>query len=127
MKVNCQPRGTPYGLRDFMKLPGRVPPPKSLVDTAGKTPGCKACDSGKGKHSVACQTRYSKGLESHNVSASGSKVVVAPSGAPESGRIFAFTSTVRSHGQGSNSVWVLMLPTKGAIQPPPSARVIIFI
>ena len=30
---------------DFMKLPGRVPPPKSWVDAEGKTPGCKACDS----------------------------------------------------------------------------------
>ena len=42
---------------DFMKLPGRVPPPRSWVDSAGKTPGWKACDSGKGKHSVACQAR----------------------------------------------------------------------
>ena len=41
--------------------------------------GCKACDSGKGKHSVACQARYSEWLESHDVSASGSKVVVSPS------------------------------------------------
>ena len=38
---------------DFMKLPGRVPPPKSWIDAEGKTPGCKACDSGNGKHSVA--------------------------------------------------------------------------
>ena len=53
---------------DFMKLPRRVPPPKSWVDEEGKTPGCKACDSGKGKHSVACHTRYSKWLESHNAS-----------------------------------------------------------
>ena len=64
---------------DFMKLPGRIPPPRSWVDSAGKTPGCKACDSGKGKHSVACQARYSEWLESHDVSASGSKVVVSPS------------------------------------------------
>ena len=65
---------------DFMKLPGRVPPPKSWVDAEGKTPGCKACDSGKGKHSVACQTRYSKWLESHH--ASGAKVgVPSPAGA----------------------------------------------
>ena len=64
---------------DFMKLPGRIPPPRSWVDAAGKTPGCKACDSGKGKHSVACQARYSEWLESHDVSASGSKVVVSPS------------------------------------------------
>ena len=49
------------------------------MDSAGKTPGCKACDSGKGKHSVACQARYSEWLESHDVSASGSKVVVSPS------------------------------------------------
>ena len=49
------------------------------MDAAGKTPGCKACDSGKGKHSVACQARYSEWLESHDVSASGSKVVVSPS------------------------------------------------
>ena len=61
---------------DFMKLPGRIPPPRSWVDSAGKTPGCRACDSGKGKHSVACQARYSEWLESHDVSASGSKVVV---------------------------------------------------
>ena len=66
---------------DFMKLPGRVPPPKSWVDAEGKTPGCKACDSGKGKHSVACQTRYSKWLESHH--ASGSKVVVPSPAGPE--------------------------------------------
>ena len=58
---------------DFMKLPGRVLPPKSWMDQAGKKPGCKACDSGKGKHSVARQTRYSKWLESHDVSASGLK------------------------------------------------------
>ena len=64
---------------DFMKLPGRIPPPRSWVDSAGKTPGWKACDSGKGKHSVACQARYSEWLESHDVSASGSKVVVSPS------------------------------------------------
>ena len=64
---------------DFMKLPGRIPPPRSWVDAAGKTLGCKACDSGKGKHSVACQARYSEWLESHDVSASGSKVVVSPS------------------------------------------------
>ena len=64
---------------DFMKLPGRIPPPRSWVDAAGKTPGCKACDSGKGKHSVACQARYSEWLESHDVYASGSKVVVSPS------------------------------------------------
>ena len=64
---------------DFMKLPGRIPPPRSWVDSAGKTRGCKACDSGKGKHSVACQARYSEWLESHDVSASGSKVVVSPS------------------------------------------------
>ena len=65
---------------DFMKLPGRVPPPKSWVDAEGKTPGCKACDSGKGKHSVACHTRYSKWLESHH--ASGAKVgVPSPAGA----------------------------------------------
>ena len=66
---------------DFMKLPGRVPPPKSWIDAEGKTPGCKACDSGKGKHSVACQTRYSKWLESHH--ASGSKVVVPSPVGPE--------------------------------------------
>ena len=61
---------------DFMKLPGRIPPPRSWVDAAGKTPGCKALvDSGTGMHSVACQARYSEWLESHDVSASGSKVV----------------------------------------------------
>ena len=49
------------------------------MDSAGKTAGCKACDSGKGKRSVACQARYSEWLESHDVSASGSKVVVSPS------------------------------------------------
>ena len=42
-------------------------------------PQRKIEDSGKGKHSVACQARYSEWLESHDVSASGSKVVVSPS------------------------------------------------
>ena len=63
---------------DFMKLPGKIPPPRSWVEAAGKTPGCKACDSGKGKHSVACHARYSEWLESHDVTASGSKVVASP-------------------------------------------------
>ena len=98
---------------DFMKLPGRVPPPKSWVDAEGKTPGCKACDSGKGKHSVACQTRYSKWLESHH--ASGAKVgVPSPAGAvPEppllddqqevagEGSDYSPTTPPRSDGEGA--------------------------
>ena len=91
MFVASTPEGVPRKIEDkspvevvpsdFMKLPGRFPPPKSWVDAEGKTPGCKACDSGKGKHSVACQTRYSKWLESRH--ASGSKVVVPSPVGPE--------------------------------------------